>query len=85
MDVTRSGVLLKIAGATKANVVIRIPRSVIQIRRESPSVARVIPITTADESVLRFDLSFPFSLYFSSYSHPTCEHFSNFIEFFSTH
>jgi hypothetical protein len=49
----------KIAGATKANVVVRIPGSVIQIRREGTGVARVIPIAAADKGVLRFDLSFP--------------------------
>lgn len=44
----------KIAGATKANVVVRIPRRVIQIRCERPSVGRVIPIPAAEEGVLAF-------------------------------
>jgi hypothetical protein len=44
----------KIAGATKANVVVRISRRVIQFRCERPGVTRVIPIATADEGVLRF-------------------------------
>lgn len=49
----------KISGATKANVVVRIPRRVIQIRCECPSVGGVIPIATTEEGVSRFDWSFP--------------------------
>jgi len=53
------GKVKKISGATKANVVIRIPRRVIQIRCECPSVGSVIPIATTEEGVSRFDWSFP--------------------------
>ena len=43
----------EIAGAAKANIVVRISRRVIKIRCERPGVTRVIPITAALEGVLR--------------------------------
>jgi len=51
----------KIAGATKANIVVRVTRRVIQFRCECPGVVAIIPIAAADESTLRYDLSFPLS------------------------
>ncbi len=36
--------LFLITGAAEANIVVRIARGIVQIQRERPSVARVIPI-----------------------------------------
>ena len=69
----------KIAGATKANVVVRIPRRIIQIRCECPSVGSIIPIPATEKGVLRCDLTFPLSIipfYFVS---------SNYLAFFRFH
>ena len=52
----------KTAGATKANVVVRIPRRIIQIRCESPGIGSIIPIPATEKGVLRFDLTFPRSI-----------------------
>lgn len=52
MDVTRSGVLLKIAGATKANVVVPVRGRIVQIEVKSTCIARVVPIAAADKTAL---------------------------------
>jgi len=49
---TRSGAFLKIAGATKANVVVPIARQIVQIQCECTGVVSIVPIATAEKGVL---------------------------------
>jgi len=51
-------VIAVIAGTAKANIVVLIAWRIIQIQSECPGVGRIIPITAAEEGMLRF-VNFP--------------------------